>query len=183
MDLYLDEMLDVPAFRDAADHVSACPSCETMVTRAQQVSSLLKTAVTDRVTAVGISGLWESVEPKLGLPLAGLHPQPHLGWMDRIAARWHSARPRRGGLTVRLGVLAASAAAVALVIASFWSDPRWVQVADNGARAKSRAVRIESLKVPSGYTIATWKSPRTRTQFISVSSGDGLGVSNINYGE
>ena len=97
IDFYLDGVLDAPSIRVAADHISVCPKCETMVTDSQQVSALLKTAVSDRIAAVDVSGLWDSIERELG-PAAPVStdrfedaraPQA-AGWLHALHAGWRS---------------------------------------------------------------------------------------------
>jgi hypothetical protein len=196
IDFYLDGVLDLPAFRVAADHISVCPKCETMVTDAQQVSALLKTAVSDRIAAVDVSGLWDSIDRELGPAPArsdrfedARAPQG-AGWLHAIHAGWRSlldsASGSSGGTWLpagrgSVGALTAGAAAVALVVGSLVSGPEPVQVADSGGRSKTKSVRIESLEVPAGATVSTWKRPRSRTQFISVTSADGFGVSHTGF--
>lgn len=195
IDYYLDGVLDAPSFRVAADHISVCPKCETMVTDAQQVSALLKTAVSDRIAAVDVSGLWDSIERGLGPVPTGSeaveHGQtPHdTGWLRALHAGWRSLVESASGASGgwlpagrgSFGALAAGAAVFALVLGSLVSGPEPVQVADSGGRSKTKSVRIESLEVPAGATVSTWKRPRSRTQFISVTTADGFGVSNAGF--
>jgi hypothetical protein len=194
IDFYLDGVLEAPAVHDAIDHIAACPTCESMVTGAQQAASLLKTAVSDRVAAVDVSGLWDCIERDLEPVPAQLDVVPESmvsgwrqlagdGWRSFVAAMrgpgdvdWVSARGRT------FGMLAVSAVAVVLVMGSWLAEPQRVQVADAGSRSKTKSVRIEALEVPAGATVSTWKRPRSRTQFISVTSrDDGFGVSNAGF--
>jgi hypothetical protein len=193
IDFYLDGVLEAPAVHDAVDHISVCPTCESMVTGAQQVSSLLKTAVSDRVAAVDVSGLWDCIDRELGpgpaqrdvVPestISGWRQLAGDGWRSLVGAMrgsddadWAFARART------FGMLAVSAVAVVLVMGSWLAEPQRVQVADAGARSKTKSVRIEALEVPAGATVSTWKRPRSRTQFISVTSRDGFGVSNAGF--
>jgi anti-sigma factor RsiW len=195
IDFYLDGVLDAPSFRVAADHVSVCPKCETMVTDAQQVSALLKTAVSDRIAAVDVSGLWDSIERELGpVPArsdaAGQVRTPQAsGWLNALHAGWSSLVEWASGASGAwlpvgrgsIGALAAGAAVFALVVGSLVSGPDPIQVADSRGRSKTKSVRIESLEVPAGATVSTWKRPRSRTQFISVTTADGFGVSNAGF--
>jgi len=65
--------------------------------------------------------------------------------------------------------MATAAAAVALLVASLGTDTTPERVARNGGvRAKSKAVRIETMEVPSGYTVSTWSRPRSRTHMIAI---------------
>lgn len=168
IDRYLDGELDPQGWRHALDHAAACPACDTLVAKYQQASALLKTAVTDKVAAVDVSGLWELIDSQVG-PLS---PVP-----DRVAPRQvspgHLERLREWvvGLTpFRVGAaLATAAAAVALLMASIGSDTTPERVARNGGpRIKSKPVRIETMEVPAGYTVSTWSRPRTRTHMISI---------------
>ncbi len=64
-----------------------------------------------------------------------------------------------------VGATAAAAVAVALF---FGGDSSSRSTPQRTARAKSKAVRIEALEVPSGYTVSTWSRPRSRTHIIAV---------------
>lgn len=169
IDRYLDGALDSDASRAALDHTSGCATCDTLVTRYQQASALLQTAVTDRVAAVDVSGLWETVESQVPPSLVTRTPS--------VVA----ARPARGSVLARLrdwaatltparvGAVMATAAAVALLFASVGDDTTQQRVARNGVRTKSKPVRIETMEVPSGYMVSTWSRPRTRTHVIAIS--------------
>jgi anti-sigma factor RsiW len=169
IDRYLDGALDSEAWRHAVDHTAACAACATMVAKYQQSAALLKTAVTDRVAAVDVSGLWEKIDAQVG-PVAPLSaptaawPAP-LGFLDRLRG-WAAAE-----LTaMRIGAaMATAAAAVALLMASLGAETTPERVARNGGvRMKSKAVRIETMEVPAGYTVSTWSRPRSRTHMISI---------------
>lgn len=167
VDRYLDGALDPDDWRSALDHVSICTMCDTLVTRYQQASSLLQTAVTERVAAVDVSGLWDAIDSRL--PAAGVRipsgvvTRPVGGvFLDRLR-EWVTA------LTpVRIGAAMATAAAVALLIGSLGNEPTQERLARNGGRTKAKAVRIVNMEVPSGYTVSTWSRPRTRTHMISI---------------
>jgi len=169
IDRYLDGALDSDAWRDAFGHTSICSACDALVTRYQQATALLQTAVTDRVTAVDVSGLWDAIDSQiptapLRLP-SGLPARRVRG--DRLfdlMRGWASA------LTpVRVGAaMMATAAAVALLVATAAEDTRPERAGRNIARAKAKAVRIVTMEVPSGYTVSTWSRPRSRTHMISI---------------
>jgi len=173
IDRYLDGALDSGAWRRALDHTAACPACDALVTRYQQAAALLKTAVTDRVAAVDVSGLWDAIEsqvrpisraPSYATPrLAPLAAGSGSGLLDRLRGWAAQLTP------VRIGAaMATAAAAVALLMASLGTETTPERVARSSVRMKSKAVRIETMEVPSGYTVSTWSRPRSRTHMISI---------------
>jgi anti-sigma factor RsiW len=167
VDRYLDGALDPDAWRSALDHASGCTMCDALVTRHQQAASLLQTAVTERVAAVDVSGLWDAIDSRLP-PSAlrapsGVTARPAgLVFLDRLRDWATTLTP------VRIGAAMATAAVVALLVGSFGDEATRERVARNGGRAKAKAVRIVTMEVPSGYTVSTWSRPRTRTHMISI---------------
>jgi anti-sigma factor RsiW len=167
VDRYLDGALDPDAWRSALDHASGCTMCDALVTRYQQAASLLQTAVTERVAAVDVSGLWDAIDSRL-LPAAVRAPsvvatRPVGGvFLDRVRDWVTALTP------VRIGAAMATAAAVALLVGSLGDEATRERVARNGGRTKAKAVRIVNMEVPSGYTVSTWSRPRTRTHMISI---------------
>jgi len=170
IDRYLDGALDSDASRAALDHTSGCTTCDTLVTRYQQTSALLQTAVTDRVAAVDVSGLWEAIASQVPPSVVTERPPS----IAAASPTWGSvlARLRDWVATLtpaRVGAMVATAAAVALLFASVGEDTSPERVARNGVRTKSKAVRIETMEIPSGYTVSTWSRPRSRTHVIAIS--------------
>jgi anti-sigma factor RsiW len=167
VDRYLDGALDPDAWRSALDHASGCMVCDALVTRYQQAASLLQTAVTERVAAVDVSGLWDAIDSRLP-PAAvrapsGVVTRPVGGeFLDRLRDWVTSLTP------VRIGAAIATAAAVALLVSSLGDESTRERVARNAGRTKAKAVRIVTMEVPSGYTVSTWSRPRTRTHMISI---------------
>jgi anti-sigma factor RsiW len=168
IDRYLDDALDPDAWRVALSHTSGCPACESLVTKYQQASALLQTAVTDRVAAVDVSGLWAVIDSQVP---AVLTPAPD-AVVRRPVPRSFLERLRDWVTVltpVRVGAAMATAAAVALLVASLGEETTTERVARNaGGRAKAKAVRIVTMEVPSGYTVSTWSRPRSRTHMISI---------------
>ena len=167
IDGYLDGMLEPGARRRAVQHAVSCSACDALVTSHQQATALLRTAVADRAAAVDVSGLCEAIDAAVGdirppesLPL---HRKPGESWIERWRGWVGEWRPLAMG---------AAAAAVALALL-FGSDPSSDNSPQRFARAKSKPVRIETLEVPSGYTVSTWSRPRTRTHIIAVQQASG----------
>jgi hypothetical protein len=167
IDRYLDGMLEPGARGRAIQHAASCSTCDALVTSYQQATALLKTAVADRAAAVDVSGLWEAIDAAVGdirppdpLPL---HHKPEERWVERWRGWVGEWRPLAIG---------AAAAAVALALL-FGADPSSDNSPQRFARAKSKPVRIETLEVPSGYTVSTWSRPRTRTHIIAVQQASG----------
>jgi anti-sigma factor RsiW len=167
VDRYLDGALDPDAWRSALDHTSGCTTCDALVTRYQQACSLLQTAVTDRVAAVDVSGVWDAIDSQLP-PAAvrapsGVARRPIRGvFLDRVRDWVRVLTP------VRIGAAMATAAAVALLVGSLGDEASPDRVVRSGGRAKAKAVRIVTMEVPSGYTVSTWSRPRSRTHMISI---------------
>jgi anti-sigma factor RsiW len=170
IDRYLDGLLDPDAWRYAQEHTASCATCGTLVAQHQQASALLKTAVTDRVAAVDVSGLWGAIERQIGpasrTPVyVGARTRTRTGVLERIRDWAAQLTPVRVG-----AAMATAAAAVALLVASLGTETTPERLAKSGGatRMKSKAVRIETLEVPSGYTVSTWSRPRTRTHMIAI---------------
>ena len=165
IDRYLDGALDSNSWRSALEHAARCTACDALVTSYQQASALLKTAVTDRVAAVDVSGLWDAIESQVPatvarvIPITPRIPVP-VGFVERLRGWAAQLTPVRVG-----AAMATAAVALGLLVASSGRDtlpePRI-------ARAKTKAVRIEAMEVPAGYTVSTWSRPRSRTHMISI---------------
>jgi hypothetical protein len=65
LDLYIDAMLPPREHLDYVEHLGSCRACTESVLGYQKVRALLTTAVTDRVAAVDVSGLWERIAAQL----------------------------------------------------------------------------------------------------------------------
>jgi hypothetical protein len=208
LDRYLDGELSIADMRSAAKHASVCTSCDSLVTSSQQLSALLRTAVTDRVAAVDVSGLWESIEAELdkdsGPVARPLRPRkrPSVG---RRFGEWLGALAGDGAFSpVRIGAFAATAAAVALVVNFQTTDVETSRVGStpdssvrmsssssssassvvtaSAARERVRPVRIDSMEVAEGHNVTTWMRPKTKTRVIWIgdsNGAEGIGVNNL----
>jgi hypothetical protein len=170
IDGYLDGLLEPGARRSAVQHAVSCSTCDALVTSYQQATALLKTAVADRAAAVDVSGLWEAIDADLGdirpADSRAFHRKP-----EKREKRWFG-RWRAWGGEWRPLAIGAAAAAVALALL-FGGGPSSENSPQRFARSKSKPVRIETLEVPSGYTVSTWSRPRTRTHIIAVQQASG----------
>ncbi len=168
IDLYLDGMLEPGARRGAIEHAVSCSTCDALVTSYQQATALLKTAAADRAAAVDVSGLWQAIDADLGdirpPDSRAFHRKPEKRWFGQWRAWVGEWRPLAMG---------AAAAAVALALL-FGGDLSSDNSPQRFARVKSKPVRIETLEVPSGYTVSTWSRPRTRTHIIAVQQASGF---------
>jgi len=206
LDRYVDGELVPADMRIAADHAAACTTCDSLVTSSQQLSALLTTAVTDRVTAVDVSGLWQAIEAELDLGAAdsqidsipSLFAKPSV-W--RRFGEWFGTLVGEGPFVpVRIGALAAAAAAVALMVGLPAKETGKPRVGPStaasskiigesssvimAAAAKSivRPVRIDSMEVAEGRNVTTWMRPKTKTRVIWVGDSnvnEGFGVENL----
>lgn len=192
IDPYLDGVLEPSENSAAWEHATKCATCDAVVTSYQQASALLKAAVTDKVAAVDVSGLWEAIEASIDI-------SPNEGNEAASQPAYRARRTRRGLLDIvdgwrdrivslgegsgLLGPVRVGAAMVAvLAIASMlWSGGESGGTPDRVARTKSKAVRIEALEVPSGYTVSTWARPRSRTRMIAINPIPGYTVASASY--
>lgn len=181
IDAYLDGVLARQEYRRAAEHVAICARCDVLVTSYQQASALLSAAVTDQVAAVDVSGLWEAIDRDLGPVSAATGVPPRVRrrqagvgtpWLSRIRGWAVEGAPWRLGL-------AAAAAVLALMWMAGGDQTTPERVAR--AKAKTKAVRIEALEVPSGYTVSTWARPRSRTRVIAINPAAGYAVAPVSY--
>ena len=197
---YVDGELSRTNMCSAAAHAATCSACESLVTSSQQLHVLLTTAVTDRVAAVDVSGLWEVVE-------AELDRGPGFGITEPVMpikkpSIWRRFGERLGTLVddghfipIRSGALVAAAAAVALMVsfsATETESPRVGPVLNAPSQLASlpqplvspvsirtRPVRIDSMEVAAGRNVTTWMRPKTKTRVIWVgesNEADGFGV-------
>lgn len=180
IDRYLDGALDSDAWRGGLEHTAACKACDMLVTSYQQASALLKTAVTDRVAAVDVSGLWEAIDvqsrPGRRAVLSAPPRFVEYGFLVRVRAWVASVTPLRIGAS-----LATAAAAFALILASMSTETAPERVARGGLRTKTKAVRIETMEIPSGYTVSTWSRPRSRTHMISINQAPEYTVASVSH--
>lgn len=138
LDLYVDRELPARDFSDAKAHAEACPTCEALVTERQKLGVLLSTAVTDRVTAVDVCGLWDAIEQDLDAAPASSpfgHPAAHtppsepvgesMGWPARIGRMLGFGGEETGWSwsPQTAGAFVMAAAAVALVAVFQGTDP------------------------------------------------------------
>lgn len=162
IDRYLDGVLEPEPCRRAVEHAGGCRTCDTLVTSYQQASALLATAVAEKAAAVDVSGLWEAIDAAVGdIAVPTFEPirRPvRQTWRGRLRAWLGDWSP------LTLGAAAAAAIAVAIFFGGAGTEDAPQRI----ARTKSKAVRIEALEVPSGYTVSTWSRPRTRTHIIAI---------------
>ena len=173
IDRYLDGVLEPEPRRWAMEHAGGCTTCDALVARYRQASTLLATAVAQRAAAVDVSGLWEAIDAAVGeIAIPRLEPRRRPTsptWPERLRG-WFVDRP-----PLMLGAAAAAAIAVAL----FFGGSDTGGAPQRIARAKSKAVRIEELEVPSGYTVSTWSRPRTRTHIIAINEAPAYTLASV----
>jgi len=181
LDLYLDHRLARDEQLSVDRHLHDCDACSALAGRHQERQVILRTAVTDVVAAVDVSGLWGAVHRAIE------HDVP----AKRVRAWWVPLRDwlrGAGGWTapawltpLRLTGWAAAAVA-AIVFVAFGlrapGTPR-VQVAERQPAvsmskpgSQLHNVRVDSLQASEGHTVATWMQPHTGAQIIWVADAD-----------
>ncbi len=181
-DLYFDERLSASEMADASLHTKTCASCSEIVAGYQKARELLRTAVTQRVAAVDVSGMWERIEGSLAEPVQVTRRR----WLEIAAARAGDLADRArmflvGGFTpARAGLWAAAAAGIVFMIAMQVTETKSVNVASRDI-AVLRPVRIDSMEVAAGHTVTTWVRPKTRTRVIWVGDQGSFSVSNASH--
>ncbi len=203
LDFYLDAVLPAREQLEFARHLDSCISCTDAVIGYQKVRALLTTAVTDRVAAVDVSGLWDRIAARLpeGVSVGTRPPRPvpaavasgtRFGAAVRGLRDWLVGFVAPLPLSIRLGVVGAAAVAGVLAFSIHSESPREPTVVaefpprttDAGRkRTDVRPVRIDSMEVAAGHTVSTWVKPRTRTRVIWVADADldGFGVGNVSH--
>ena len=194
-DLFVDGELGADDMRHAAEHIKCCTTCDALVTRNQRLHAFLVTAVTDRVAAVDVSGLWDGIEERLtqgaGAPPFAVRRPSRVPYSERLVD-WLGALLGDGGLSpARIGGMAAVAAAAVVFVASLAVDrasnpavvasaPVSTQVAAVSHIEHVRPVSIDSMEVGEGHTVSTWMRPKTRTRVLWVAAAsdfsDGFAV-------
>ena len=174
LDPYLDDELEDSVKRLATRHVTSCRTCDTVVTDHQKARALLVTAVTDRVAAVDLSGLWRDVEGKLDRQRAAVVRLDERRARSSLFAGSASLRT-----PLRLGAFAAAAAAAIFAFAMSGGGEQ--APSGSGAIMQSRPARIDSMEVAAGHSVSTWVKPRTRTRVIWVANTGGFSVSNASH--
>ncbi len=177
LDRYVDGELSTADMRSAADHATACTSCDSLVTSSQQLNALLTTAVTDRVTAVDVSGLWKSIEAELDRD-PGLAPmfQPAAGntgnnrpAIGRRFGDWLGTLVGDGAwIPARAGALAAAAAAVALMVSFQGGDREAPRVGPAPGATASAVSNLPSSAASAGFMTAS--AARTRVRPVRIDS-------------
>ncbi len=162
-DAYVDAALPAERLAELAAHVRCCQRCDEIVTRYQEARTLLTAAVAESAAAVDVSGLWDAIERELDTT------SPRLGWRGLFAGVWERWWPLPAeSLGWRVGGALATAAAVLAILAALLAQP--VNRAQVAASANAvQAVRIDSMEVAPGYTVATWMRPRKHTTVIWIS--------------
>ncbi|MBC8293252.1 MAG: zf-HC2 domain-containing protein [Proteobacteria bacterium] len=196
---FLDDELPDTELAAMRGHLGDCPRCEKIVTGFQKTGALISTAVTEMVTAVDVSGIWQAVESGLdaGVIAAELatpsasgreHPaQGHPGssrWDSPRwdSPRWDSVRRVLDSIATRvspgnLGWAGAAASVTALAMLMLLSAGQDGQVGDTGRNvtvaqaAGLKSARLDSLSGAPGYTVSSWVQPRTKARVIWVDNG------------
>jgi hypothetical protein len=160
LDLYIDAMLQPKEHLDYVEHLGSCRACTESVLGYQKVRALLTTAVTDRVAAVDVSGLWERIAAQLPVtpsPVAGhvvarvapveagVDSEGMLGRIGESLTRllWPAGFPGRLGIgvaTAALAFIVFSIGSSTLSTPDSTDQPR-PQVADARSRARGSDVR------------------------------------------
>jgi len=188
VDRYIDGVLSPVEMADASRHADECTACTQTVAQYQQVRVLLTTAVTEKVAAVDVSGLWEAIDARLDVPLTSVPAS----WTD-IARSWlagavstaRSFGSVLGDVAPHRAGWVAAAAGVAVVIALGMSGRDPGPNVSPPSRVASRGVRIDSMEVGAGHSVSTWMRPRTGTRVIWVADAtgaaesSGFGVTNV----
>ena len=197
---FLDDELPDTELAAMRGHLGDCPRCEKIVTGFQKTGALILTAVTEMVTAVDVSGIWQAVESgldagvvdaELTIPSATAREQPaqsHPG-----PARWDSVRSVLDSIAARvspvnLGWAGAAASVTALAMFLLLAGEQDAQVADRGRNvtvagaAGLKSARLDSLSGAPGYTVSSWVQPRTKARVIWVdNSADGFASRDARY--
>ena len=149
----------------------------------QRTGALISTAVTEMVTAVDVSGIWQAVESSLEsvaepvhLPDESARPALDLPWredavtvkgggpvrrlVDRIVAGMDPGRLAWAGV-------AASAAALAVFLLFPGQGTIQSTRADRTVAVAS-STRLDYLSGAPGYTVSSWVQPRTKARVIWV---------------
>jgi hypothetical protein len=176
-DLYFDGELGADEMRHAAEHVGCCPACEALVTGNQRLHAFLVTAVTDRVAAVDVSGLWDGIEARLAEEASPLvrKPSAAASISDRIVDLLGVVFGDGGFSPARAGAFAAAAAAAVVFLVSLAVTDAPQPTADTATRLATalptprvRPVSIDAMEIGEGHTVSTWMRPKTRTRVFWV---------------
>ncbi len=199
IDRYVDAEMPDGQMASAAEHVQACNSCHSLATNHQYASALLRSTVADKAAAVDLTGLWQSIESRLDEE-GGLAPaaRPRRRMVeqssDDVSLLGRLVAGLFGPSPFRAGAFAAAAAALAFMLFGGFEIPgvgsfqeKIAKAVSGGSAApaeqRGKAVRIDTMEVAQGRTVAVWARPKTRTQVIWVNSLDessngAFGVSN-----
>ena len=183
IDSYIDQHLSADEHARVSAHVAGCKACETRVVEAQRLGALLRTAVADRVAAVGVSGAWNAVAEVIHEQVSGRTVTESVigfraGFVRHVREWFDSVGDSIGALWApgrwRYGMAAAGIALVAVMVMDYSEpSPKRVKVVSSKSGGKSRGVKIQSLDVAEGHTVSTWRLPKMRTAVIWVASAEG----------
>lgn len=192
---FLDDELPETELVAMRGHLGDCSRCEKIVTGFQKTGALISTAVTEMVTAVDVSGIWQAVEsgldPELATPSTSAHEQPAQSYPG--PARWDSVRRVLDSIADRVSPgnlrwAGAAASVTALAMFLLLTGKQDGQVVDTGRNvvvartAGLKSARLDSLSGAPGYTVSSWVQPRTKARVIWVdNSADGFGSRDARY--
>jgi len=197
---FIDDELPDTELAAMRGHLGDCPRCEKIVTGFQKTGTLISTAVTEMVTAVDVSGIWQAVESgldtELATPSVSAHEHPaqgHPGSARWDSTRWDSVRRVLDSIAARvnpgnLGWAGAAASVTALAMFLLLTGEQDGQVGDTGRNvtvahaAGLKSARLDSLSGAPGYTVSSWVQPRTEVRVIWVDNGvNGFGSRDARY--
>jgi anti-sigma factor RsiW len=165
-DGFLDGELEPETLRSMAFHADGCSTCGADYARAENLQSLLSSAVEERLGEIDTSALWKSIAVRL-------EPAPKNGAFGRARRVAHRVFSPLSTLAVwrPFPALALTGAVAALLAFWMWpavEEPVAVEIANNHAQIE----RIES----SAPHVAVWSEPQNHTTAIWVASYDPEGT-------
>jgi hypothetical protein len=180
-DFYIDDLLAPALMREARDHLTACPTCEKSVTRFQQTRVLLSTAVAEVASAVDVSGLWKSVESRLGeLPSGALEPTVEVVRVAPAAVRpglgqrvleWARDSFSEFGYGWSAGLMGTASAAAAAVIMFAVTAPAPDATSPGAAQVASAPAPVDALRSANVRTVASAEPRAGRASLVSATVG------------
>lgn len=124
LDTFFDGELEGRLMRDAALHITRCPSCEQELQEKERVRTVLGEAIQEQVDAVDLSGVWTAVQAGIDREetLEPAHDEPSVDEPARMPRAFGRRRGgRHGGASSRgarrsVGRVSAAAGAGAVAV-------------------------------------------------------------------
>jgi hypothetical protein len=199
IDYFFDGELDGHVMRDAALHITRCPSCEGELHDRERAQGLLTESINRELDQIDLSVIWTAIDRELassrternGLRLAVPEGAGSETWP--AAEQWSdSSVPAAGplgrrwspvGASLTFGGLVALAASIVVAVTMLGHGPKPEQTVSvaTAPHTSANQVRIESMDYP-GSSVAMWSEPEDDTMVIWIEDDEPAPAASVPVG-